>query len=631
MQKLRFLFLLLILCAAVAVCAYGAVAYSRLEENALVSRLRESQASSIDEVKKDLAVFRERAVSDTNLLAASGDARMFAVEYGQDSFSFHLADMETTLRDFRDNFGFESITLMNASLQRLASSGAVLPMEGIAKTALIDKKPVFGVPEFIGDILVIPLAMPVMASFSGPRDRVVGMVGVWIPLDRLFRDILEKRSREIKILVQAKEGFFWAAFTRDKLSFTKTENPGDLLRFGKKDAGNGEVYGQASPVPGLPFLVFCGTGADVFKGSGLPWVLAFLAVLVVGVAPFILCFMVLKRARGAVKTQLKDMKEATIRQEAVIDAVNSALGAGILAVDAKGHASHMNQAFKSLMNTDATEGTPVADFLPPELIGAMMESRGNAWAKSLEWAKGGRNFNVTILPYAEKDYSVFVFQDITDFVERLVREKEQLGGIIDGLSRAIESVEKGSAGQSEHLLHLAESAVELTAEEKTTLEMAARLSQIGKLFVPREVFAKKTLSENDRKEIAKIPDYADAALAGFKLDLSVREAVAGMYKRYDTHPELSFVARLLACANAVAAMSRKKAWRERMDIGEIMLVLSCDPKFDQEILAKILFAARNAKNDWLHRMSLKAQAGYELLEQDKEAMEALNKGIRSLK
>ncbi|MCB7224954.1 hypothetical protein LI237_16195, partial [Anaerostipes caccae] len=82
-----------------------------------------------------------------------------------------------------------------------------------------------------------------------------------------------------------------------------------------------------------------------------------------------------------------------------------------------------------------------------------------------------------------------IFQDITEFRRRAEAARERQANSIAALVRAIESVDVHLIGHSmkmEHVADLLSGAMSLPDKDRETLRLAARLSQVGKIFVPRE-------------------------------------------------------------------------------------------------------------------------------------------------
>ncbi len=114
---------------------------------------------------------------------------------------------------------------------------------------------------------------------------------------------------------------------------------------------------------------------------------------------------------------------------------------------------------------------------------------------------------------------------------------EQLSATVAALVHSVESRDPYLAGHSRRVAALAgELAARLGAgrDEIATLRIAANLSQIGKLAVPREILAKPArLAPEEIEVVRRHIDHADDLLAGLDFGLPVRETIAQMHERID--------------------------------------------------------------------------------------------------
>ena len=236
-------------------------------------------------------------------------------------------------------------------------------------------------------------------------------------------------------------------------------------------------------------------------------------------------------------------------------------------------------------------GAPAAD-VPPE-----------------DGEDGARLFRVALHPYgadakggeAGTAGCVAFFQDITLFRRNTERGRKRQIALITALVRAIESVDPYQAGHSDRMAHAAAQVAEeldLDLRERETLSLAARLSQIGKIFVPREILTKRgALTAEERQEVLRAPEHADRILHDLHFDLPVRETVREMGERMDgsgspqglTGEEISRAGRVLAVVNAFVAMTSPRPWRDDkgMEAAEALRLLAQDLRFDQEVVTAL--------------------------------------------
>lgn len=213
-------------------------------------------------------------------------------------------------------------------------------------------------------------------------------------------------------------------------------------------------------------------------------------------------------------------------------------------------------------------------------------------------------YRVTIYPYLEDGAdkktniggSLAIFTDITQFRRNKEINDARQHALISALGRAIESVDKNLVGHSDKMAGVASRLADelrMDKHQKDTLLLAARLSQIGKIFVPREILTKEgKLTPEELKEAQRAPEYADKVLHDLHFDLPVRETVREMGKYLDGSQEggqkesISLCGRALAVINAFIAMTSARAWRKDggMDPQKAIQIMIADSRFDTEIV-----------------------------------------------
>ncbi|MBQ9405441.1 MAG: PAS domain-containing protein [Desulfovibrio sp.] len=315
-------------------------------------------------------------------------------------------------------------------------------------------------------------------------------------------------------------------------------------------------------------------------------------------------------------TEFRRRAEVSRRQKALLDSVNASLQVGLMLMDGDGRVQMCNPAFSSIAekSEDALVGIAIDDILPAvatENMYAGME-RVNSSGKeySLEIAlhdKDTRLYRVTLYPFEEKQGEkaagnggcVGIFQDITEFRRRAEAARKRQANSMAALIRAIESVDANLVGHSLKMERVAElvcNALKLSDADRETLRFAARLSQVGKLFVPRDLLTKKgKLTPEEQIEVHRAPEYAYNILRDMQFSLPVPEAVYQMGERMDgtgqprrlKGEEIASNARVLAVVNAFCAMVSARSYRAGMRPEQAIDLLRNDSGFDQHIVAAL--------------------------------------------
>jgi HD-GYP domain-containing protein (c-di-GMP phosphodiesterase class II) len=190
-----------------------------------------------------------------------------------------------------------------------------------------------------------------------------------------------------------------------------------------------------------------------------------------------------------------------------------------------------------------------------------------------------------------------VFRDITQLVETQERSRRVVQQTIDALVRTIEEADPFLGGHSRimgGIASLMAKQLRLSDAEVATVEAAANLSQIGKMFVPREILLKPgILTPEEKQEMEKHVEYARNVLKGIEFDLPVVEAIYEMNERLDgrgyprglSGDQISMDARVLAVANAFTAMAKPRSYRPALPVNEVIATLERQTdSYDQNVV-----------------------------------------------
>lgn len=370
---------------------------------------------------------------------------------------------------------------------------------------------------------------------------------------------------------------------------------------------DGRISAQAAQIKGLGFL--CSLGA------------------------FLILALVLSRivssTHKAHARHYKALYSVIRRQKLILDSVNASLQAGLLLTDAHDRIRlrYCNPAFctlvghptsmTSLLEEDGREEDlpGLADILPPqaarELAAGMEKVKKSGTSGALELTidggQGPRLYRTTLFPFEkqadEADSAaggcVAIFQDITDFRRRAKENRRRQVELIQALVRAIESVDANLVGHSAKMERVAEAlgaAMDLREKDRETLRLGARLSQVGRIFVPRHLLTKKgALTPEEKREVSRAPEYALGILRNLHFDLPVPEAVSQMNERMDGSgtphglkgEEITLAARILGVANAFVAMVSDRSYRKGMPVEEALRRLEADQGLDASVVAAL--------------------------------------------
>jgi len=230
----------------------------------------------------------------------------------------------------------------------------------------------------------------------------------------------------------------------------------------------------------------------------------------------------------------------------------------------------------------------------------------------LERGEEKRLFRVSLFPFLDSGEekvreslrgAVITMKDITEFRRRSERQRMQQKKLIAAFTSVEASADPYLHGHSLRMAALGELVAEsmgLSEDSRNTVVMGAQLSQLGKLFIPRDLLTKSgRLTPEELAEVRKAPEHAARLLESVDFDLPIARALLEMYENPDgsgyprglTKEAILPEACVLGVLNAFCAMVSARAYREGMSTEEALGELRGSARFDQTVvehLAKVL-------------------------------------------
>ena len=205
---------------------------------------------------------------------------------------------------------------------------------------------------------------------------------------------------------------------------------------------------------------------------------------------------------------------------------------------------------------------------------------------------------------------VSVYRDVTEIIEVQKRSERAIAQTIDILVKAIEKTDPYLSGHSQLMRTVAHEialALNLNDQDIATIEIAANLSQIGKMFVDKELLNKPgKLTAQERAEVEQHVEHAASILGEVEFDLPVAQCVLEMNEFLDGsgYPkglkgdEIELPSRILAVANVFCAMVKPRSYRPSIDVEKALSYLEeAKDKFDPEVVKAIAKVARSATGE----------------------------------
>ncbi len=388
-------------------------------------------------------------------------------------------------------------------------------------------------------------------------------------------------------------------------------------------AGAGQVYSMAAFVPTLNWALVHETPIDVvddmiFRAELPVYVEALLGWLSFMLLCGLLWWMAFGRQQLAVASELRRLNQVVSRQKELLDSVNVSLDIGLFMSDVKGQIRVCNPALAAIL--DKKEGEirdqmlfscfpmETATNLLDHIRQAAISKKEGACEISMEKGGEARLYRVTFFPFLDASETqarnsirgaVVSMKDITEFRRQSEKMRKRQRSLIMAFTQAEESVDPYLAGHSMRMSRLGElmaSSMALSEDSKNTVLMGAQLSQVGKLFIPREILTKEgRLTPEELKEIRRAPEHAFHLMESVDFDLPIARALHEMYEFMDGtgYPrglkgdEILHEARILAVLNAFCAMVSSRSYHKGKDEKSALAELEGNARFDQTVVAHL--------------------------------------------
>lgn len=632
--------------------------YSDNQKQAILNRQRDIQQAVLDKSLDAIRVWRVELVDQARFISSSEMFRLFIADMRElaasmpppssnspnalqnaDEATLSLAEQKAYMQDLLKDFVKRRSTWNDARIVALDGSDLITASHApqltdtqreMVRLSVETGAPVFGPVIHTSDGLVMNVTDPLFEVLGVSEQKCVAVLFLTISMDsKLASFLTHKNSQEDiiypRIVYQGSFGTSLMSLKGNHVSLLNLEKPvsDGNLPFGLRAAlgGNGEAYSMGAEPTFLNWLLVLETPAEFINEqiASRTWEIygiGILAALVLtAIAVIIYSFATNKQYREEA-ARYQGLYRTIRQQKFMLDGVNKSLHAGLLLVDDKGNIQICNPAFQKMSDLKGADpkGIPFIEALPApasvELTGKMRNVMENHVPETTEVElhdKNGDNhlYRVTLFPYeaveGEQASSgqgcVAIFQDITVFRANAKKAAQRQEALLVAMDRALESVDHNLVGQSAKMARLSRligEKLNLPESERDTLRLASLLSQIGKLFVPKDLLLKADgLTEEEKKEVARAPEHADRILQDLHFDLPVRETVREMGERLDGSgpaglkgDKISHAGRVMAVINAFVAMTSPRAWRSGagMSPQEAINQLLGNARFDRSVV-----------------------------------------------
>ena len=556
--------------------------------------------------------------------------------------SVQLPMMQSLLLEFTRITDYQAGRIVNSNgAVFIATDGATRPLRNdqmeMVKLVLQTQTPQFGPLRYSEQGLVLESFLPIFPPEASKLEKVPVAVLLLTKLtgERIKalggNQLLEKGERA-RLLQKVVDGYQevdpWRPGQLQDISTPLELDLNDQLPFAVRPALNreGQTYSLGRRVVGPNWWVVVEADYEISRESlrsqqRAMISIATLLVVVFGVAfgAFWALLVSHQQRRGA--QHFEALAKEIEKQRQLLDQINNTISDYIVLKDLRGRYLYVNPAFADAVGRE-----------PAEMIGLDSEAVfGYDTARHLEHsdqqvlASGepvtlnervslqSRPYHLQISNSGLKDANgkitgiVSVLRDVTEIVEVQKRQEQATAKTLEALVRAIELTDPYLAGHSRLMGRLGvevAKAMNASDVDVATVGTAANLSQIGKLFVDRELlFKAEALTTDEKAKMEAHVEYAAKVLKDIDFGLPVYEAVCQMNETLDGkgYPKglqgdkITLPARILAVANSFCAMVEPRAYRAARPIDEILAILeSDDGAYDQRIVAALKAVVNSA-------------------------------------
>lgn len=456
-----------------------------------------------------------------------------------------------------------------------------------------------------------PVAVLHLTKLTGERMKALGS-----------SRLIEKGER-IRLLQKTADGYQevapWLPGQLQDISPPPELDRNEPLSFAVRPASNseGQAYSLAYPVVGPQWWVVVEADYDISRQrlhsqqrTTKSIATLLVAVFAIACGAFWALLVSYQERRGA--RHFAALAEEIEKQRQLLDRINNTISDYIVLQDLKGGYLYVNPAFAAAVDRPAEEmigfdskavfGEETARRL--EHADQQLLTSGEPVTLNERVVLRVQPRHLQISKSALKDADgkvtgiVSVIRDVTEIVQEQKRQQQAASKTVEALVRAIELTDPYLAGHSRLMGRLGADvarAMNASDVDVATVETAANLSQVGKLFVDRELlFKPEALTVEEKAKMAQHVEYAARILEGIDFGLPVYQAVCQMHETLDGkgYPkglqgdEIALPARILAIVNSFCAMMEPRSYRSARSVGEILAILaSADGAYDQGIVA----------------------------------------------
>ncbi|MDR0826787.1 MAG: PAS domain-containing protein [Desulfovibrio sp.] len=537
-----------------------------------------------------------------------------------EQLSSQLPLMRTMLSEFVSFSGFVSARIVNSRAETYMSTEATYPplssvQKKLALQVVQNARRIYAPLEIHPKGITLDIYLPILPpSYQGTTSKPVAVMILSQLVDSKLSEVLspglmDEKGRKLK-MVQKNGEIFQNVASGATMLRQVTDFPVDKeisLPFKLRTAygENLNVYSSGIRLRSTDWWIVAENEASLTqntldKQAKIIYSIAGLIAIAMVLLVFAGWWRIVGREQSYINTQISGLLSVIDEQKKLLDGINSAITDPISLSDGKGIYRYVNDAFANVVGRTVDDvigldGPAIFGFDTAKRLNAsdhhVLMTGENLSITEILWLQSKRyHFQISKTPLKDANSRtvqgiVSVFRDITQLVETEERSRRVVQQTIDALVRTIEESDPFLGGHSRimgGIASLIAKQLRLSEKDRATIEAAANLSQIGKMFVPREILLKPgVLTPEEKTEMERHVEYTRNVLKDIEFDLPVVESICQMNERLDgkgypkglVGDEISILAKVLAVANAFTAMAKPRSYRPALPVDESLNIL----------------------------------------------------------
>ena len=607
-------------------------------------RIVESELFRLFATEVDMAGGDVSESLDAATLLSAADA---ASEDGDAPLIDQLPFMERVLTDFVIGADFLAGYLFARNGVAYVSSGGAAPtapeQAALATQVIEGGERLFGPARAAPEGLIIDMALPVReAQPEAGGGEVVGVMLFTVPVSGGLAQLLAPRpgarAGESQRLIQRGESGVMAIRPGESPPLQPVDAadliiPDGSIPFARRGAirDGAPSYSVGRPVPATSWSVVQEVLAESADAELERFAVSTRLVAALVVAAAVFAFLAFwwwlsGRYSGAMARQYHTLGGRIAAQKQLLDRINSTVADHIAVKDADGAYRFANAAFAEAVGRSPEQviglddaalfGHGTADRLKLSDQRVLRDGQPVMTEERVYLKSVLRHLQISKTPLTDASGAisgvVAVARDVTELVEAREKRDKAVRQAVSALALAIELRDPYLSGHSSRVGAMARELAKLcgaSAEEIATLETAASLSQIGKLFVPRALLTKpERLSAAERDELRQHIGHAESVLRGIDFGLPVLQTIRQMYERIDGEgyprrlrgSEISFAAQVLGLCDWFCARVAPRGHRPSITPEAALEILEGNPqRYAPQLVAKLRQVASSVTGEKL--------------------------------